>query len=62
MYLSLVKSKLSYCSQVWRPYLLKNVAQIERVQRRATKYILSDYSSDYKSRLSALHIPPLVMV
>ena len=30
---------------------------IERVQRRATKFILNDYKSDYKSRLNSLKSP-----
>ena len=34
---------------------------LERVQRRATKFILNDFSSDYKSRLVALQILPLMM-
>ena len=34
---------------------------LERVQRRATKVILNDFSSDYKSRLVVLQILPLMM-
>ena len=34
---------------------------LERVQRRATKFILSDYNSDYKSRLCSLNLLPLMM-
>ena len=41
-------------------YLIKHIQQIERIQRRATKYILNDYTSDYKSRLLKLHILPLM--
>ena len=62
LYLSLVKSKLTYCSPVWRPMFLKDVRSIENIQRRATKYnILNDYSSCYRSRLKELHILPLMM-
>lgn len=58
LYLSLVRSQLTYSSPVWRPHLIKDMISIERVQRRATKYnILGDYTSDYKSRLSSLHLP-----
>ena len=51
--ITLVRSKLSYCSVLWRPYLLKDIEQFKKIQRRATKYILSDYHFDYKSRLIA---------
>ena len=60
LYLSLVRSQLTYCSPVWHPHLIKDIVALELVQRRATKYITNDYSSDYKSRLSSLHILPLM--
>ena len=47
-----------YCSVIWRPCLIKHIQLIERVQRRATKYILNDYISDYKSRLIKFQILP----
>ncbi len=62
LYLSLVKSSISYCCQLWRPHLCKNIQSIEIIQRRATKYILKDYTSDYKSRLLSLHMLPLMLV
>ena len=60
LYLSLVRSQLCYCSPIWRPRLLKDVICLEQIQRRATKYILNDYSSDYKSRLRSLHLLPFM--
>ena len=51
LYITLVRSKLLYCSPLWRPYLLKDIESLEKVQRRATKFILSNYQSDYKTRL-----------
>ena len=50
-----------YASPVWRPNLIKYIRAIERLQRRATKYILNDYSTDYNTRLIKLHILPLMM-
>ena len=38
----------------------KDIVCLEKVQRRATKYILSDFSTDYKSRLRSLHLLPLM--
>ena len=35
---------------------------LERVQRRASKFLLNDYSSDYKSRMISLNLLPLSMV
>ena len=57
----LVKSQISYCSEIWRPHLLKDIQTLENIQRRATKFILSDFSSDYKSRLLSLNMLPLMM-
>ena len=62
LYLYLVRSQLLYCSLIWRPYLIKEIKLLEQVQRRATKYILNDYVSDYKTRLSSLNMLPLMMV
>uniref|UniRef100_A0A1X7U4I4 Reverse transcriptase domain-containing protein n=1 Tax=Amphimedon queenslandica TaxID=400682 RepID=A0A1X7U4I4_AMPQE len=62
LYLYLVRSQLLYCSLIWRPYLIKDIKLLEQVQRRATKYILNDYVSDYKSRLISLNMLPLMMV
>ena len=61
LYVSLVRSQLTYCSIIWRPQNLKEIILLERVQRRATKWILSDFHSDYKSRLKNLNILPLMM-
>ena len=61
LYLCLVRPQLTYCSQIWRPHLLKDIITLEKVQRRATKYILNDFTSDYKSRLVELQILPLMM-
>ena len=61
LYLSLIKSQLSYASQIWRPHLIKDICLLERIQRRATKFILNDFTSDYKSRLISLKMLPLMM-
>ena len=62
LYISLVRSQLLYCSPLWRPQLLKDILTLERVQRRATKFILNDYESSYKTRLKQLHLLPLMYV
>ena len=51
-----------FCSTLWKPYLLKDIRQLEQLQRCATKYILNDYTSNYKSRLLELKIFPLMYV
>ena len=60
LYISMVHSQLLFCSVLWKPHLLKNINAIERIQRWATKYILNDYSSDYKTCLIKLKILPLM--
>ena len=62
LYISLVRSQLLYCSILWKPYFIKHTQQLERVQRRATKYILNDFTSDYKSRLIQTQLLPLTYI
>ena len=51
LYVSLVRLQLPYCTQVWHPHLMKDILNLERIQRRATKYILNNYASCYKDCL-----------
>ena len=60
LYLSLVRSHLTYGSQIWRPMHIKDIVILERIQKRATKYILNDRLSSYRSRLLALNLLPLM--
>ena len=62
LYISLVRSQLVYCSQIWRPFQVKEIKLLEDVQCRATKFILNDYTSSYKSRLLKLKLLPLSMI
>ena len=59
-YLSLVRSQLIYCSIIWRPHLIKDIKMIEQLQRRATKFILNDYESDYNDHLLKLNLLPIM--
>ena len=59
-YLALVRSQLLCCSQLWIPELIRDISILECVQRRATKYILNDYTSSYKQRLEKLNLLPLM--
>ena len=61
LYISLVLSQITYCSVIWRPHLIKDIKLLESIQRRATKFILNDFTSDYKSRLIKLNLLPLMM-
>ena len=40
LYKSLVRSQLTYCSQLWRPMLVGDFIALERIQRRATKFVV----------------------
>ena len=57
-----MRSQLLYCAPVWRPHLMKDFFKIERLQRRVTKYILHDFTSDYKTWLTKLHLFPLMCI
>jgi len=51
LYKALVRPKLEYCVQAWRPYLKKNIDNLEKVQHRATKMIDEYKGLKYEDRL-----------
>ena len=61
-YLTLVRSHLDYTTQVWTPQSIDLIPKVERVQRRATKYILDlPFICDqtYGERLINLNLLPI---
>ena len=60
LYISLVRSHLEYCVEIWFPHLHKHIDLIENVQRRATKLLPRLKPLSYPERLEALNLPSLV--
>ena len=42
-YIALVRSTLEYGSTIWDPYLQKDINKIEKIQKRAARFIKQDY-------------------
>jgi hypothetical protein len=62
LYITLVRSQMGYATQVWSPQTIGLIARLERVQRRASKYILDLpflCESSYTQRLIDLVFLPL---
>ena len=56
LYISLVRSQLMFVQHYGKHILLKDIRQLEQLQCCTTKYILNDYTSNYKSRLLELKL------
>ena len=62
LYLSVVRPVLAYASQVWSPQSIGLTKRTERIQRRASKFILNlpfMCSESYRDRLFTLELMPL---
>lgn len=55
LYCALIRSQLEYGSVVWSPFTTKNITKLERIQCRATKFILKS-DDDHEVRISKLNL------
>ena len=59
-YVGYVVPVVSYASQAWKPNKTE-AKEIEKIQKRATAWILNTWDMKYKDRLSKLNLLPLTM-
>ena len=60
-YKSLVRSIVEYSATIWDPYLKKDTIQVEKIQRRAARFVCNDYrqTSSVSAMLDKLKWQPL---
>ena len=59
LYKTLVRPQMEYCQEIWSPYLKRDIAVLEKVQRRATKIVPDLQDLPYETRLKELKLYPL---
>ena len=51
---TIVLSRLDYGSQLWSPFLIKHITQLEKIQRSFTKHIIGMNDMSYHEQLKSL--------
>jgi len=58
LYNAMVRPHTEYAHGVWNPFLKGNIENIEKVQKRSTKLVISLKHLTYKERLEQLKLYP----
>ena len=58
-YVTYVRLLLEYCTPVWSPYLIKDITEIENVQRYFTRRLFPRNTLNYADRLKILNLESL---
>ena len=60
-YLTMVRPQLEYTSDVWDPHQTGDIVELEKIQRRAARWVMNDYGrlSSVTSMLNQLSWPTL---
>jgi len=59
LYKAHVRSQLEYANSVWNPYRMGLIKDLEKVQMRATKLVITIKHLKYNERLQSLKLPTL---
>ena len=59
LYKTYIRPHMEYCIQAWSPHLVKDIETLEKVQRRATKWVTGMKGKTYEQRLRLLNITTL---
>ena len=58
--MSLIRPQLEYASQIWSPYLIKHISQLEQIQKFALKMCFKSWSNyTYPDLLHLSNLPSL---
>ena len=53
-YFSLVRSKMDYCASTWDPYLRKDIDRLEKINRRAVRFVSDLHPRDRTTSVTRL--------
>ena len=60
LYLTLVRPHLDYACQVWDPYLIRDKAKLEKVQKFACRIASGRWDASYQELFDLFQLPNLV--
>nr|VZI44858.1 unnamed protein product [Spirometra erinaceieuropaei] len=59
VFLTFMRPHLEFAIQAWRPWTAKDLGILEKVRRRATKFVSGQWSLPYETRLAKIDLFPL---